>query len=99
MPTSAPRKRSSAEDFGGLSIPWKGTPISQNVFLTTIADMERRCTTVKLNRPRSVDTAIITVDLPSILPALDVQQAFNNVDHQLANARLMKILDRVEGHE
>ncbi|KAF1924095.1 uncharacterized protein M421DRAFT_425108 [Didymella exigua CBS 183.55] len=56
-----------------------------------------RCTTVKLSRPRSVDTAIITVNLPSPLPALDAQQAFNNVDHQLANAQLMMILDRVDG--
>ncbi|KAH6625156.1 fungal-specific transcription factor domain-containing protein [Boeremia exigua] len=55
-----------------------------------------RCTTVKLNRPRSIESAIITVNLPSQLPALDTQQAFNNVDHQAANARLMLILDRVE---
>ncbi|KAF3046886.1 hypothetical protein E8E12_005440 [Didymella heteroderae] len=57
-----------------------------------------RCTTVKLNRPRSVDTVIITANLPSPLPALDAQQAFNNIDHQLANAQLMMILDRIEGH-
>ncbi|KAJ8109936.1 hypothetical protein OPT61_g7087 [Boeremia exigua] len=57
-----------------------------------------RCTTVKLNRPRSIDASIITVHLPSLSPALDSQQAFNNVEHQLANARLMLILDRVEEH-
>ncbi|XPS78698.1 hypothetical protein M3J07_010711 [Ascochyta lentis] len=55
-----------------------------------------RCTTVKLNRPRSVDTAIVTVNLPTPLSSLDSQQAFNNVDHQIANAQLMMILDRVQ---
>ena len=67
--------------------------------LNVVTDADHRCTTVKLNRPRSVDTAIITVNLPSPLPTLDVQQAFNNVDHQLANAQLMMILDRVEAYE
>ncbi|KAF2621782.1 hypothetical protein BU25DRAFT_415801 [Macroventuria anomochaeta] len=55
-----------------------------------------RCTTVKLNRPRSIDAAIVTVNLPTLLPALDSQQAFDNVDHQVANAQLMLILDRVD---
>jgi hypothetical protein len=70
-----------------------------NFVPTAVADVGHRCTTVKLNRPRSVDTTIITVKLPSPLPVLDAQQAFNNVDHQLANAQLMVILDRVDGHE
>lgn len=71
-----------------------------NIVSIPVADANnRRCTTVKLNRPRSIDTAIITVKLPSPLPALDAVQTFNNVDHQLANAQLMMILDRVEGYE
>ena len=56
-----------------------------------------RCTAVKLNRPRSVDISIITAKLPSPLATLDPHQAFNNVDHQVANAQLMMILDRIEG--
>lgn len=51
---------------------------------------------MKLNRPKSIDATIITAKLPAPLHALDLQQAFNNVDHQLANAQLMLILDRIE---
>lgn len=58
--------------------------------------MNSRCLTVKLNRPKSIDATIITAKLPAPLHALDLQQAFNNVDHQLANAQLMLILDRIE---
>lgn len=60
----------------------------------TIYALERT-TTVKLNRPRSVSADIITVPLPSPLPALDRDQKFDNLYHQIANARLVKILDRV----
>lgn len=61
------------------------------------ADHDRdRCSTVKLNRPRSIDAAIITAHFPQPLLPLDAQQAFNNVDHQVANAHLMLILDRIE---
>lgn len=65
-------------------------------FRTSFDKKRHRCTTVKLNRPRSIEAAIITVNMPTRLPALDSQQAFNNVDHQRANAQLMLILDRIE---
>jgi hypothetical protein len=68
-----------------------------SIQLASVTDATYRCTTVKLNRPRSIDTAIITSNLPSPLPVLDAEQAFNNIDHQLANAQLMMILDRAEG--
>ncbi|KAH7035849.1 fungal-specific transcription factor domain-containing protein [Microdochium trichocladiopsis] len=54
-----------------------------------------RSTTIKLNRPRTVNPAIITVGLPQLYPALDDKQKFNNIEHQIADARLMLILDRV----
>ncbi|KAL4940833.1 fungal-specific transcription factor domain-containing protein [Aspergillus oleicola] len=54
-----------------------------------------RCSTVKLNRPRSVHPSIITVSLPTRLPALDDTQRFNNIDHQIADAQLMLLLDRI----
>ncbi|KAH8681709.1 fungal-specific transcription factor domain-containing protein [Xylariales sp. PMI_506] len=54
-----------------------------------------RSSTVKLNRPRSINTNIITVSLPQIYPPLDDVQIFNNIEHQIADARLMMILDRV----
>ena len=58
--------------------------------------MQYRCTAVKLHRPRSIDIAVITAHLPTALPTLDAQQAFDNVEHQVANAQLMMILDRAE---
>ncbi|KAH6962918.1 thiamine repressible genes regulatory protein thi1 [Fusarium avenaceum] len=51
-----------------------------------------RMITIKLNRPRSVSQDIITVGLPQPLPG-DVDQKFNNVQHQIANAKLTKIMD------
>lgn len=84
---------------------WTVYSLERHANITNIVSVPRadannhRCTTVKLNRPRSIDTAIITVKLPSPLPALDAVQAFNNVDHQLANAQLVMILDRVEGYK
>ena len=71
--------------------------MSSNRSLKTRVDRCIRCTAVKLNRPRSVDISIITTKLPGPLATLDPHQAFNNVDHQLANAQLMMILDRIEG--
>ncbi|CAO2654486.1 Nn.00g112190.m01.CDS01 [Neocucurbitaria sp. VM-36] len=55
-----------------------------------------RCTTVKLNRPRSLDASIIAVRFPTAYSPLDSQQIVNNIDHQIANAQLMMILDRAE---
>ncbi|KAH6660954.1 fungal-specific transcription factor domain-containing protein [Truncatella angustata] len=54
-----------------------------------------RASTVKLNRPRSISSSIITVGLPRLLEPLDKQQKFNNIKLQIADARLMMILDRV----
>ncbi|KAF5638123.1 transcriptional regulatory [Fusarium sp. NRRL 52700] len=58
-----------------------------------------RCSTIKLNRPRSVVPEIITVPLPTALQALDDSQKFNNVDLQIAFVRLISILDRVADWE
>ncbi|KAF5973344.1 transcriptional regulatory [Fusarium coicis] len=54
-----------------------------------------RCSTIKLNRPRSVAPEIINVSLPTVLPAFDNSQKFNNVLLQIAFARLITILDKV----
>ncbi|KAF4951206.1 hypothetical protein FGADI_7611 [Fusarium gaditjirri] len=58
-----------------------------------------RCSTIKLNRPRSVTPGIITVPLPTVLPEFDNSQKFNNVLLQIAFARLISILDRVADWE
>ncbi|RTE84184.1 hypothetical protein BHE90_001326 [Fusarium euwallaceae] len=52
-----------------------------------------RCTTIKLNRPRSVDAAIIKTPLPAPLPSLDKAQKFDNIQLQISYARLIIILD------
>ncbi|RKL02393.1 hypothetical protein BFJ68_g11950 [Fusarium oxysporum] len=52
-----------------------------------------RCTTLKLNRPRSVPANIIGIPLPSPMPSLDRDQKFENLELQIAYARLMLILD------
>lgn len=54
-----------------------------------------RSSTVKLNRPRSINSAIITNTFPQPYEPLDKMQKFNNIEHQIADARLMMILDRV----
>ncbi|KAI1049137.1 hypothetical protein LB506_005215 [Fusarium annulatum] len=54
-----------------------------------------RCSTIKLNRPRSMAPGIITVPLPTVLPEFDDSQKFNNVVLQIAFARLISILDKV----
>ncbi|KAL2694900.1 hypothetical protein Neosp_001489 [[Neocosmospora] mangrovei] len=45
-----------------------------------------RCTTIKLNRPRSVDAGIIKTPLPVPLPSLDKTQKFDNIQLQIAYA-------------
>ncbi|KAF5536649.1 transcriptional regulatory [Fusarium mexicanum] len=52
-----------------------------------------RCTTLKLNRPRSVPASVIGIPLPSPMPSLDMDQKFENLELQIAYARLMLILD------
>ncbi|KAJ5757805.1 uncharacterized protein N7511_006499 [Penicillium nucicola] len=54
-----------------------------------------RCTTVKLNKPRSVNVEIIKAPHPSPLPALDRLQKYDNIQFQMAYTRLMKILDQI----
>ncbi|KAB8263594.1 fungal-specific transcription factor domain-containing protein [Aspergillus pseudonomiae] len=58
-----------------------------------------RCTTVKLNRPRSISADTITTPIPSFLPALDHSQKFDNLRFQLAYMQLVKILDRISDPE
>ncbi|KAK9415543.1 putative Transcription factor domain-containing protein [Seiridium unicorne] len=41
-----------------------------------------RASTVKLNRPRSIDSSIITVSFPQRYEPLDKWQKFDNVEHQ-----------------
>ncbi|CDM29255.1 Zn(2)-C6 fungal-type DNA-binding domain [Penicillium roqueforti FM164] len=48
-----------------------------------------------LERPRSVDANVVKVPHPSPLPALDRLQKYNNIQFQMAYARLIKILDRI----
>ncbi|KAF2725959.1 hypothetical protein K431DRAFT_238279 [Polychaeton citri CBS 116435] len=54
-----------------------------------------RCSTVKLNRPRSISAETITTALPKPHQSLDHAQKFDNVEYQRANAQLMLILDQV----
>ncbi|KAL4905955.1 hypothetical protein BDW74DRAFT_184915 [Aspergillus multicolor] len=53
-----------------------------------------RTTAIKLNRPRSIDPSAITTPLPVPLPPLDHAQAVDNIQHQIAYASLVMILDR-----
>ncbi|RSL50762.1 hypothetical protein CEP53_008693 [Fusarium sp. AF-6] len=50
-----------------------------------------RCTTIKLNRPRSVDAAIIKTPLPAPLPSLDKAQKFDNIQLQISYAQLIML--------
>ncbi|KAG9250221.1 fungal-specific transcription factor domain-containing protein [Emericellopsis atlantica] len=56
-----------------------------------------RITALKLNRARSVDIEHVTVPLPTPVASLDQgdSRIFDNVQHQIAMARLVKILDGV----
>ncbi|KAE8146291.1 fungal-specific transcription factor domain-containing protein [Aspergillus avenaceus] len=54
-----------------------------------------RCTTVKLNKPRSISPEIVTVSLPSSFKDLDSNQQFDNLRFQKAYAKLIQILDRI----
>lgn len=54
-----------------------------------------RCTSVKLNRPRTIDSRFITIPTPSPLPELDRLQRFDNHQHQIAYAELLRIVDRM----
>ncbi|KAG9956740.1 hypothetical protein KCU61_g9605, partial [Aureobasidium melanogenum] len=52
-----------------------------------------RTISIKLGRAKSVASDIIRTPLPSPLPTLDSEQSFNNVSHQIANAKLVLIMD------
>ncbi|KAJ5832765.1 fungal-specific transcription factor domain-containing protein [Penicillium riverlandense] len=54
-----------------------------------------RCTTIKLNRPRSINADTITAILPSPNRSLDRLQKFDNLQFQLAFIHLVKILDQI----
>lgn len=54
-----------------------------------------RTTTIKLNRPRTINQDIITAKLPQPYPQMDLVQIFDNVQHQIANATLVMILDQL----
>ncbi|KAL4881244.1 fungal-specific transcription factor domain-containing protein [Aspergillus karnatakaensis] len=60
----------------------------------TVYSLERT-TAIKLNRPRSIDPEVITAPPPRPLPSLDRLQPVDNVQHQIAHARLVRIIDRV----
>ncbi|KAK1719504.1 hypothetical protein CaCOL14_001795 [Colletotrichum acutatum] len=53
-----------------------------------------RTFTIKLNRPRSVDQEIITACLPKPT-SRDASQKFDNVQHQIANAAFVRIIDKL----
>lgn len=55
-----------------------------------------RTTAIKLNRPQSIDPETISTPLPVPLPSLDHAQAVDNVQHQIAYASLVMILDRID---
>ncbi|KAJ5619952.1 transcriptional regulator family: Fungal Specific TF [Penicillium lagena] len=54
-----------------------------------------RCTTIKLNRPRSINADMITASLPLPNPSLDRLQKFDNLQFQLAFTHLVKIIDQI----
>lgn len=51
-----------------------------------------RLLTMKLNRPRSISQDDISTQLPQPRPG-DALQRFNNIQHQIANAQLVSIID------
>ncbi|KAF9874192.1 hypothetical protein CkaCkLH20_08175 [Colletotrichum karsti] len=53
-----------------------------------------RTVTIKLNRPRSISQDIITARLPRPT-SRDRSQRFDNVQHQIANAQLVRIIDNL----
>jgi hypothetical protein len=88
-------KRRSGVVFGGQSIPSNGESQARCISLLPVAETFDSCTTVKLNRPRSISAEIITALPPSPYPPLDRLQTYDNIYFQIAYSRLIKILDQI----
>jgi len=54
-----------------------------------------RTVSIKLGRPASIATSEIRTPFPQAVPPLDDLQYFDNVSHQVANARLVLIMDSI----
>lgn len=52
-----------------------------------------RTISIKLGRPKSIASDIIRTPLPTPLLSLDSELSFNNVSHQIANAKLVLMMD------
>lgn len=50
---------------------------------------------IKLGRPASIATSEVLTPVPRALPSLDEVQYFDNVSHQVANAKLVLIMDTI----
>ncbi|KAK1482584.1 fungal specific transcription factor domain-containing protein [Colletotrichum cuscutae] len=83
----SPRARPSALS-GSLQIPAEdpGQVFCSHARILIADTMDR------LNRPRSISQDVITAHLPQ-RRATDALQSFNNLDHQVANAQFVKIID------
>lgn len=57
-----------------------------------------RTVSIKLGRPASIATSEIRTPLPRALLPLDDVQYFDNVSHQIANAKLVLIMDAIINH-
>lgn len=57
-----------------------------------------RTVSIKLGRPASIATSEIRTSLPKALPPLDGVQYFDNVSHQIANAKLVLIMNTIVNH-
>jgi hypothetical protein len=62
---------------------------------TRLTGYTLRITTIKLNRSQTVSGNVITVPLPSTYPSIDGGQFFDNIQHQIAFAKLVRILDSI----
>lgn len=52
-----------------------------------------RTISIKLGHAKSISSDVIVTPLPKLLPNLDSEQFFNNVSHQIANAKLVLLMD------
>ncbi|KAJ5246353.1 hypothetical protein N7468_001336 [Penicillium chermesinum] len=56
-----------------------------------------RCTSIKLNRPRSISADVITIPLPAPCEPFDRVQKYDNIKFQMAYTRFILIFDRIAG--